>query len=64
MCKAFEDMKEEGRIEGIIEGRAQEIIELGNEFKLSEPEILRKLQDKLEISNEKAKEYFTRFATA
>lgn len=60
MCKAFEDMKEEGR----IEGRAQEIIELGNEFKLSEPEILRKLQDKLEISNEKAKEYFTRFATA
>lgn len=46
MCKAFKDMKEEGRIEGEkrgriegekqgqLEGRAREIVELGHEFGL------------------------------
>lgn len=28
MCKAFEDMREEGKLEGKIEGRAEELIEM------------------------------------
>lgn len=74
MCKAFEDMREEGfiegekigrtegekigRTEGIKEGRAEEIIDTGREFKLTEEEILQRLQNKLGISQEKAEEYY------
>ncbi len=51
MCKAFEDMKEEGRmegkIEGKIEGKAEAIVEMGREFRLSQSVILEKLQSKL-----------------
>lgn len=73
MCKAFEDMREEGRIEGEkqgriegekcgrIEGRAREIVELGCEFGLSEKKILEKLQSKLNISEKKAREYFAMY---
>ena len=65
MCKAFEDMKEEGRIEGKIEGekqgRAREIVELGREFGLSEKMIVEKLQNKLNISKKKARKYFEMF---
>ena len=62
MCKAFKDMKEEGRIEGEKQGRAREIVELGHEFGLSEKKILEKLQNKLNISEKKARKYFTMFA--
>ena len=65
MCKAFEDMRKEGFIEGEkkgeikgeVKGRAKEIIETGYEFKLSREDTLRRLQDKLNISLEKAQEY-------
>ena len=65
MCKAFEDMREEGfiegekvgRAEGEKIGRAEEIIETGREFKLTKEEILQRLQNKLGISLEKAQEY-------
>ncbi len=63
MCKAFEDMKEEGRtegkIEGKIEGRAEEIVESGYEFSLSETDILERLQKKLDISEEEAQKFLT-----
>ena len=49
MCKAFEDMREEGKAEGII-GTAFE-------YGASEEEILEKLQDKLQISLKEAKGY-------
>lgn len=66
MRKAFKDMKEEGRIEGEkqgrLEGRAWEIVELGCEFGLSEKKILEKLQNKLNISEKKARRYFSIFA--
>lgn len=74
VCKAFKDMKEEGRIEGEkrgriegekqgrLEGRAREIVELGHEFGLPEKKILEKLQNKLNISEKKARKYFTMFA--
>lgn len=57
MCKAFEDMREEGRIEGEIKGRAREIVETGFEFKFSREDILRRLQDKLHITEKEAQEY-------
>lgn len=51
---------EEGILEGIakgkIEGRAQEIIELGYEVHLSEDDILERLQRKLNVSIQTAQE--------
>ena len=46
----------------IKEGEAKAIIELGFEFGLSEEEILDRLQKKLNISLQKAQEYFSMFA--
>lgn len=43
-------------------GEAKAIIELGFEFGLSEEEILDRLQKKLNISLQKAQEYFSMFA--
>ena len=61
MCKAFEDMKEEGKIEGRLEGRAEEIVESGYEFQLSEEEILKRLQNKLDVSEKEAQRFFDMF---
>lgn len=53
MCTVFEETR--------IEGRAEEIVTLGNEFGLSESDILEKLQNKLQVSLQKAQEYLERF---
>lgn len=58
MCTVFEETRTEGR----LEGRAEEIIEMGYEFKLSEEEILTRLQKKLDVSLQKAQEYFKMFS--
>lgn len=50
MCTVFEETRKEGE--------AKAIIELGFEFGLSEEEILDRLQKKLNISLQKAQEYF------
>ena len=62
MCTVFEETRSEGRSEGRIEGRAEEIIETGHEFGLSEEEILTRLQKKLDVSLQKAQEYFKMFS--
>ena len=62
MCKAWADHRQAGVKEGIKEERAEEIIEMGHEFGLSEHDILDKLQKKLDISLQKAQEYFAMFA--
>lgn len=49
MCKAFEDMKEEGRAEGIIETAL--------EYGAVAEEIPEKLQKILQISSEEAQKY-------
>ena len=46
MCNLSQGIKETG----IAEGRAEEIIETGYEFGLSEQDILERLQKKLSIS--------------
>ena len=62
MCTLFDEIrtegKTEGRIEGKIEGRAQEIIDTGFEFSMSKKDILLRLQTKLDITLQKALEYF------
>ena len=57
VCKAFEDMKEEGK----IEGRAEEIVESGYEFRLSEKETLKRLRNKLDVSEKEAQRLFDMF---
>lgn len=58
MCSLFEAT----RIEGKLEGRALEIIETGIEFGLSKENILERLQKKLNISLQEAKEYLKMFS--
>jgi predicted solute-binding protein len=53
MCTVFEETR--------TEGRAEEIIAMGDEFGLSESDILSKLQEKLNISSQKAQEYLWKF---
>ena len=48
---------EKGRAEGIEKGRATGVIETGYDFGLSDEDILMRLQEKLNISKEKAMEY-------
>ena len=58
MCRVFEETWEEGRSVGLAEG----IIETGVEFGLSKEDILTRLQEKLDISCEKALEYFDMYS--
>lgn len=62
MCTLFEEIAEEGRVAGRKEGRAAEIIETGIEFELQDSDIIERLQRKLEISLQKAEEYFRQFS--
>jgi hypothetical protein len=57
MCTVFEAERKDG----IIEGKAEGIIAMGDEFGLSESDILSKLQEKLNISSQKAQEYLQQF---
>lgn len=65
MCTLFEEIARENETKGIekgkTEGRAEEIIESGFEFGLSENDILGRLQSKLDISLQMAQEYLLRF---
>lgn len=62
MWTVFEETQNEGRIQGINEGRIKGIIEMGLECGLSEEDILEKLQQKLNVSWQKAQEYFHKYA--
>ena len=53
MCTIFEETR--------LEGQAEEIVEMGYEFGLSEDDILSRLQKKLDISLQKAQEYLVMF---
>lgn len=46
-----------GIVEGIEKGRAEGVVETGYDFGLSDENIQMKLQEKLNISEQKAKEY-------
>ena len=65
MCTVFDEIAKEsearGEARGEVKGRAIEIIETGFEFGLSEDDILSRLQKKLDVSLQTAKEYFAMF---
>lgn len=65
MCTLFEEIAKEGWAEGIAkgkaEGKAEGIIETGLDLGLAEHDILIRLQKKLNISQQKAQEYFEIF---
>ena len=61
MCTVFEETRKEGVAQGVTQGRAEEIIETGYEFGLSEDDILARLQKKLNVSLQKAQEYLAMF---
>ena len=62
MCKAIDDLilesESRGRMEGEKKGEAKGMIEICLEMNFSKEDILRKLQDKLNISMHQASEYF------
>ncbi len=55
MCKAWED--------AITEGRAEGIIEMGKECDATKEKIIINLQSKLNISQEKAQEYYEQYSS-
>ena len=58
MCKAIEDVILESEEKGEKKGEAKGMIEICLEMNFSKEDILRKLQDKLNISMQQASEYF------
>lgn len=61
MCNLSENIEEKAMEKGLTEGGAKQIIEMGNDFGLSESDILNRLQQKLGLSLQAAREYFNRF---
>lgn len=65
MCTLFEEIAKEnesrGRQEGRQEGEARQIVEMGQEFGLSESDILLRLQKKLNVSEETAQAFLQMF---
>lgn len=61
MSTLFKEIAEEGKVEGKVEGKAEGIIETGYDFGLSENDILQRLQDKMKISFQQAREYLEMF---
>ena len=57
MCTLFDKIAKDNE----LKGRAVEIVETGYEFGLSEPDILKRLQQKLEISVQMAQEFLNMF---
>ena len=58
MCKAIEDLISESEARGRAEGEAKGMIEICLEMNFSKQDILKKLQEKLNISLRQADEYF------
>lgn len=61
MCKALNDIHRNARNKGKAEDRAEEIIEGGFEYGLSEESILERLQRKLNLSEGKARDYLKKY---
>ena len=60
MCRAIEDIRKEGRNEGIEEGM-HAFIALCKDFSISKEDTISKLREKFSISKKKAKEYTDRY---
>ena len=58
MCKAIEYLIFESEARGRVEGEAKGMIEICLDMNFSKEDILKKLQEKLNISRQQASEYF------
>lgn len=61
MCTLFDEIAKESEDRGKEKGKAEEIVETGYEFGLSENDILDRLQNKLNVSLQMAQEYLKMF---
>ena len=61
MCTLFDKIAKEGEAIGKLQGEAKGIVETGYEFGISEADILKRLQQKLEIPLQVAQEYLKMF---
>lgn len=61
MCTLFDEIAKESEIIGEAHGEARGIIEIGYDYKIPEEDILKRLQDKLNISMKQAQEYIDMF---
>ena len=61
MCEALRELMKDEIEQDVAKGRAEEIVEMGYEFGLSESAILERLQKKLNISLQNAQEYLQTF---
>ena len=61
MCTLFEKIAKENEAMGKLKGEAKGIVETGYEFGASETDILKRLQQKLEISVQTAQEFLNMF---
>lgn len=61
MCEALRKLMKDEIEQDVAKGRAEEIVEMGYEFGLSESAILERLQKKLNISLQTAQEYLQTF---
>ena len=61
MCEALRELMKDEIEQDVAKGRAEEIVEMGYEFGLSESAILERLQKKLNISLRTAQEYLQTF---
>ena len=80
MCKALQEWEdqctengrregwdaglESGKIEGSKYGEAKGIIVMGMECGISKKDIIEKVKEKLNLSEQEAQDYFNQFATA
>ena len=61
MCALFDSIAKGNEEKGKVEGEAKGIVETGIEFKIPENDIMKRLQNKLNLSLQKAQEYFEMF---
>ena len=65
MCTLFDEIAKEseaiGEVRGEVRGEARGIIETGYDYKIPENDILKRLQNKLNISVKQAEEYLNMF---
>lgn len=61
MCTLFDEIAKEGEERGKKQGEAKQIVEMGQEFGLSELDILNHLQKKLDLSLKASKKYLKTF---
>jgi hypothetical protein len=62
MCTLFEEIKKEGEEIGVEKGRVKEIVALCRELDMDDDGIIRKIEERLDIDADKAREYFEKFS--